>query len=606
MSKRFNIRGNSNKRKRKFENKYSDNKFLNRVFSKFSSKNIRIIKSFIILSTISLLTTLVIGILSFVTINSAYNNLKLMYTSCLQREIIFNSLNIHLNTLRENGSLQIEKRESRYKDNVKTEIDNISEDLETFKSLEFSGDDITELNKMVDEQFRILKDTCNSITQLKNTDPTSQEINDRHKLNFQGAESNFLSSISTIIAKNKTDAEGLFNKTKETFFYGILVLIIFFIISIILTTLISIIVIRSLKKSIKSFTSILDNIAIGDFSINIETGENSEIGIMKKNLAHSINSVSNIFKDIKEGSSVTLEKAEVLSLVSKEMDETMQDVATAVQSMAKGTSIQSNELIMINETFSELGNEIKNIATSIKNVDERTKEVDNNAQNSSTQLLILIEAINKVSNSFENVSGKIQGLGAKISEINKITNVINNIAEETNLLSLNSSIEAARAGAAGNGFAVVANAIKKLAEQSKKSANDISKLIIDISNESGVVVNTTNGVNQELKQQINIIENSIEDFRIIIKAINNILPQVEEINNTVVEINNKKDKIIEKIHDAAKISEENTAASEEIAASTEEVTKSTEGLANTAKLLECNSNSLIKKVNNFKLKSDIE
>lgn len=606
MSKRFNIRKNGDKRKWEFENKYSDNKFLNRVFSKFSLKNIRIIKSFIILSTISLLTTLVIGILSFVTINSAYNNLKLMYTSCLQREIIFNSLNVHLNTLRENGSLQIEKRESRYKDNVKTEIDNISQDLEIFKSLEFSGDDITELNKMVDEQFRILKDTCNSITQLKNTDPTSQEINDRHKLNFQGAESNFLSSISTIIAKNKTDAEGLFNKTKETFFYGILVLIIFFIISIILTTLISIIVTRSLKKSIKSFTSILDNIAIGDFSINIETGENSEIGIMKKNLAHSINSVSNIFKDIKEGSSVTLEKAEVLSLVSKEMDETMQDVATAVQSMAKGTSIQSSELIMINETFSELGNEIKNIATSIKNVDERTKEVDNNAQNSSTQLLILIEAINKVSNSFENVSGKIQGLGDKISEINKITNVINNIAEETNMLSLNSSIEAARAGAAGNGFAIVANAIKKLAEQSKKSANDISKLIIDISNEAAVVVNTTNGVNQELKQQINIIENSIEDFRIIIKAINNILPQVEEINNTVVEINNKKDKIIEKIHDAAKISEENTAASEEIAASTEEVTKSTEGLANTAKLLECNSNSLIKKVNNFKLKSDIE
>lgn len=605
MSKRFNIR-NGNKKKRKFENKYSDNKFLNRVFSKFSLKNIKIIKSFIILSTISLLTTLVIGILSFVTINSTYNNLKLMYTSCLQREIIFNSLNVHLNTLRENGSLQIEKRESRYKDNVKTEIDNISEDLETFKSLEFSGDDITELNKMVDEQFRILKDTCNSITQLKNTDPTSQEINDRHKLNFQGAESNFLSSISTIIAKNKTDAEGLFNKTKETFFYGILVLIIFFIISIILTTLISIIVTRSLKKSIKSFTSILDNIAIGDFSINIETGENSEIGIMKKNLAHSINSVSNIFKDIKEGSSVTLEKAEVLSLVSKEMDETMQDVATAVQSMAKGTSIQSSELIMINETFSELGNEIKNIATSIKNVNERTKEVDNNAQNSSTQLLILIEAINKVSNSFENVSGKIQGLGAKISEINKITNVINNIAEEINLLSLNSSIEAARAGAAGNGFAIVANAIKKLAEQSKKSANDISKLIIDISNEAGVVVNTTNGVNQELKQQINIIENSIENFRIIIKAINNILPQVEEIDNTVVEINNKKDKIIEKIHDTAKISEENTAASEEIAASTEEVTKSTEGLANTAKLLERNSNSLIKKVNNFKLKSDIE
>jgi methyl-accepting chemotaxis protein len=227
------------------------------------------------------------------------------------------------------------------------------------------------------------------------------------------------------------------------------------------------------------------------------------------------------------------------------------------------------------------------------------------AQSSNAQLSALIETINIISNSFDNVSGKIQGLGIKISEINKITDVINSIAAQTNLLSLNASIEAARAGDAGRGFAIVAEEIRKLAEQSKSSSNDINRLIQDISKETSIVVSTTNGVNDDLKQQTNVIEVSVDNFKKIIEAINAILPQIEEINSTVEEINNEKDQIVKTIHSTASISEENSASSEEIAASTQEVTVSAENLANTAQLLADNYNNLIKQVNNFKLKEDI-
>ncbi|EKQ50393.1 MULTISPECIES: methyl-accepting chemotaxis protein [unclassified Clostridium] len=583
---------------------YLKSRVLKKFFSILSTKNITIIRSFTVIMAISLLTTLVIGISSFVTINRTYSNLKLMYTSCLQREIIFSSINVHLNVLRENVSLHIEYPQDQYRNNINKEMDSIYEELNQFKSLEFS-DDNNQMNKITDEQFLILKNRCDTIAQLKNTDPLNKDSKDKHKLNFQGDESNFSSAISAAVTKNKADAEKLFNQTKEAYVNGSIILVVLFIISIILIFLIATVVIKSLKKSIRSFNSILNTLAKGDFAVHIETDEKSEIGIMKKELASTVRSISKILKVIKDGSILTLEKSKSLAAISKEMDCTMHEVDVAIHGIADGASVQSNELMAINDTFSKLGDEIGSIVISIKDVEENTQSVNNKAQSSNIQLSHLIEAINTISNSFDNASGKIQGLGIKISKINKITHVIKSIAEQTNLLSLNASIEAARAGEAGKGFAVVANEIKKLAEQSKSSSDDINRLIQDISKETDTVVSTTNEVNEDLKQQINVIENSVHDFKEIIEAINTILPQMEEINNTVEEINDKKDKIVETIHSTASISEENSASSEEIAASTQEVTESTESLANTARLLEDNSNNLIKQVNNFKLKEDI-
>ena len=335
MDKKLKKQRISNKNTEGFKNKYLKNSFLKSIFSKLSLKNITIIRSFKAICFISILTTFIIGISSFVTINATHNNLKLMYTSCLQRDILLSSINMHLNDLRNDIPSQIENPKESYRNNINKAIEGISTDLTQYKSLEFTdGND--ETNELIDQLFITLKDNCNDITKIKNNDMISTYTKNLNKTNFEKNDYNFSDVISSAVTKNKADAEQLFNQTDNDYVKGIITLIVFFIISIILILLIATMVIKLLKKSISSFNSILDTLAIGDFTVKIESDEKSEIGLMKKELATTINSISYILKLIKDGSLLTLEKSKSLASVSKEMDCTMQEVAVAIHGIADG------------------------------------------------------------------------------------------------------------------------------------------------------------------------------------------------------------------------------------------------------------------------------
>jgi methyl-accepting chemotaxis protein len=203
--------------------------------------------------------------------------------------------------------------------------------------------------------------------------------------------------------------------------------------------------------------------------------------------------------------------------------------------------------------------------------------------------------------SFSYLTNQITEFGQSMKKINEITDVINSIAEQTNLLALNAAIEAARAGESGRGFSVVADEIRKLAERSKESSSDISKLLTGIIVKSDVVANSTMEVKNELFNQVEGLKNSINSFGQIIEGIKHILPQINGINDSASTINTDKDDIIRRVESVSSVSEETSAAAEQISASAQEMSSSSEEVAISSQKLTEVAQKITSQLNRFRV-----
>ena len=231
-------------------------------------------------------------------------------------------------------------------------------------------------------------------------------------------------------------------------------------------------------------------------------------------------------------------------------------IAESMQDLAKTTTTMAISVKSINDNVNNMGNVIEQ---AVKNVDNLNKS-SGNMNDANKEALECIKDVtassHKSSSAIDIIQGKIKATNEAIVRISEMVNIIASIASQTNLLSLNAGIEAARAGDAGKGFGVVAAEIKKLAEQSNESANKIREIVEEIESLSSECVENAENVKALIVEEGELLSDTHKKFDDLKSEITT---QLEAIKNT----------ILGEINDLAAISEETSATNEEVAASIE-------------------------------------
>ena len=358
------------------------------------------------------------------------------------------------------------------------------------------------------------------------------------------------------------------------------------------------------SKQIKGIATELNVIARGDFSsTHILQKKNGKDEISDTYLSMSImkDSVSSMLKAIKDVSMAINKDSESLNAVAHQMSSTSDNVASAIQDTAEGINVQAKGLESMNSALFTFGEKLETIVGNIEDIDINAKGINSMSIKGNEDMQLLIESINVMGKAFKDFTDRINGFNININKVTEITKLINGVAEQTNLLALNAAIEAARAGEAGKGFAVVADEIRKLAEQSQHSLQNINLLINNITTDADSIIYTTNGLSKDLNTQSNVIERAIESYKGIVNAIHDIGIKIQSANVSAIEINKDKSIILASVEDASAVAEEIAASSQQISAASEEMAASSEEVASSAKNMTILIGDMLEQVNRFKI-----
>ncbi|PKR86432.1 methyl-accepting chemotaxis protein [Heyndrickxia camelliae] len=361
----------------------------------------------------------------------------------------------------------------------------------------------------------------------------------------------------------------------------------------VLAVLVSFFMSTKITRDIKKLSALSVSMSEGDLTQQVTIKSNDEIGETGENFNKMAQNLKEMITRVADGSQQLSATSEELAASSEENLKASSQIAESIQSVASGTDEQNAEMNNAVDIMKEVLVNVEGVTSSMENVRHSIHQSAETASHGSQVVNQTVQQMAEIDQNVASSAEKINELKEKSNEISQISLMIQSISEQTNLLALNAAIEAARAGEQGKGFAVVADEVRKLAEQSSQSASQISDIITDIQkgiNESMEMVDKGSDSTKEGLVLVNKSGAAFQDINDSVRKVTENIAQasgsMEKMKASIEEVFTHFEKVFKTSIGVNEHSQNVAASSEEMSASMNEVSSAAQELAKMALELE--------------------
>lgn len=351
-----------------------------------------------------------------------------------------------------------------------------------------------------------------------------------------------------------------------------------------LTIIITFILGRRLMQPLVKVSTIIEDVANGnieaDFSVVKES--NDEIGLIIEKMKELTQSLGSIVGKIRNSSDTMSSNSYELNDTSSQTLAANNEISKAVEDVAEGSTGMAASISKINENLLEMSNETKDINASVDEIKNQTVAVQDSSKIMNDKIKSMQDSSHKMDEGISAISKRIETVNTTVDKVSNIVSVIEEISSETNLLSLNASIEAARAGDAGKGFAVVAQEIRVLSDNTNTELENIKQIISSLVEECRYCVQASGTIVEDNAKQKEEIKAVLDEFGSLDEQIQKTAEKADEIEELVTAMIELNDDITKSSNSLTDVSAANAAATEEMNANIEELNAMMHGVSEMA------------------------